>query len=72
MSHILEEKTNHCNTSNSDVFYYLTFNFTNMKVKVWHKIFKKETKRQKTSDYETKAVTVVDTGDLHLIWGNFC
>ena len=54
MSHILEEKTNHCNTSNSDVFYYLTFNFTNMKVKVWHKIFKKENKRQKTSDYETK------------------
>ena len=43
-----------------------------MKVKVWHKIFKKENKRQKTSDYETKAVTVVDTGDLHLIWGNFC
>lgn len=72
MSHILEEKNNHCNTSNSDVFYYLTFNFTNMKVKVWHKIFKKENKRQKTSDYETKAVTVVDTGDLHLIWGNFC
>ena len=72
MSHILEENTNHCNTSNSDVFYYLTFNFTNMKVKVWHKIFKKENKRQKTSDFETKAVTVVDTGDLHLIWGNFC
>lgn len=43
MSHILEEK-NHYNTSNSDVFYCLTFNFTNMKVKVWYKIFKKENK----------------------------